>query len=559
MARQENIIAPSTPEAAVQFFRSEQERYARLVKKAGITPGVKRPASRTETFLMADLFDNPMGLMGFEFVEFASPVPDTLEPVFEKLGFTLVAKHRSKDVVLYRQGQINFIVNRDPKSPAGYFAAEHGPSACGLAFRVKDSHKAYELALALGAQPIDMPTGPMELRLPAIKGIGGAPLYLIDRFEEGRSIYDIDFEFLEGVDRNPVGHGLKIVDHLTHNVYRGRMAFWANFYERLFNFREIRYFDIQGEYTGLTSKAMTAPDGKIRIPLNEESSKGSGQIEEFLMQFNGEGIQHVALLSDDLLQTVDKLALAGVPLDDRAERHLLRDARGAPARPRPAGERAQDARHPGRRQHRGRQAPAAAADLLRDDARAGVLRVHPEEGRRRLRRGQLQGPVPVDRARPDRRGVLQAAELMDGYLSGFGNEFATEALEGALPVGRNSPQRCPYGLYAEQLSGTAFTAPRADNRRSWLYRIRPSAMHQPFEPLAAGRIVSDIRRRADAAEPAALGSAADAVGADRFRPGPGDDGRQRRARRRRPAPRPTSMPPTARCRAAPSTTPTARC
>jgi 4-hydroxyphenylpyruvate dioxygenase len=263
---------------------------------------------------MADLFDNPMGLMGFEFVEFASPVPDTLEPVFEKLGFSLVAQHRSKDVALYRQGQINFIVNRDPKSPAGYFAAEHGPSACGLAFRVRDSHKAYNLALELGAQPIDMPTGPMELRLPAIKGIGGAPLYLIDRFEEGRSIYDIDFEFLEGVDRNPPGHGLKIVDHLTHNVYRGRMAFWANFYERLFNFREIRYFDIQGEYTGLTSKAMTAPDGKIRIPLNEESSKGSGQIEEFLMQFNGEGIQHVALLTDDLLQTVDKLALAGVPL-----------------------------------------------------------------------------------------------------------------------------------------------------------------------------------------------------------------------------------------------------
>ncbi len=263
---------------------------------------------------MADLFDNPMGLMGFEFVEFASPVPNTLEPVFEKLGFTLVAKHRSKDVVLYRQGQINFIVNRDPKSPAGYFAAEHGPSACGLAFRVKDSHKAYERALELGAQPIEMPTGPMELRLPAIKGIGGAPLYLIDRFEEGRSIYDIDFEFLEGVDRNPVGHGLRIVDHLTHNVYRGRMTFWANFYGKLFNFREIRYFDIQGEYTGLTSKAMTAPDGMIRIPLNEESSKGSGQIEEFLMQFNGEGIQHVALLTDDIMGTVDKLALAGVPL-----------------------------------------------------------------------------------------------------------------------------------------------------------------------------------------------------------------------------------------------------
>jgi len=145
------------------------------------------------------------------------------------------------------------------------------------------------------------------LRLPAIKGIGGAPLYLIDRHEEGSSIYDIDFNFIEGVDRNPVGAGLKIIDHLTHNVYRGRMAYWAGFYEKLFNFREIRYFDIKGEYTGLTSKAMTAPDGMIRIPLNEESSKGAGQIEEFLMQFNGEGIQHVAFLTDDLLKTWDAL------------------------------------------------------------------------------------------------------------------------------------------------------------------------------------------------------------------------------------------------------------
>ncbi len=282
---------------------------------------------------MSDLFENPMGLMGFEFVEFASPTPNVLEPVFETMGFTLVAKHRSKDVVLYRQGEINFIVNREPKSPAGYFAAEHGPSACGLAFRVKDSHKAYELALARGAQPLDMPTGPMELRLPAIKGIGGAPLYLIDRFDEGRSIYDIDFEFIDGVDRHPVGHGLRLLDHLTHNIYRGRMAYWAAFYERLFNFREIRFFDIKGEYTGLTSKAMTAPDGKIRIPLNEESSRGAGQIEEFLMQFNGEGIQHIALLSDNLLATWDSLKKAGVPfmtappatyyemLDDRLPGH----------------------------------------------------------------------------------------------------------------------------------------------------------------------------------------------------------------------------------------------
>ena len=263
---------------------------------------------------MADLYDNPMGLMGFEFVEFASPTPGLLEPLFEKLGFTLVARHRSKDVLLYRQGAINFIVNRDPGSPAMYFAAEHGPCACAMAFRVRDSHHAYARALELGAQPVEMSTGPMELRLPAIKGLGGAPLYLIDRFEDGKSIYDIDFAFIAGVDRHPVGHGLKLIDHLTHNVYRGRMAYWAAFYERLFNFREIRYFDIQGAHTGLTSKAMTAPDGKIRIPLNEEAKQGGGQIEEFLMQFNGEGIQHVALICDDLLATVDSLQMAGVEL-----------------------------------------------------------------------------------------------------------------------------------------------------------------------------------------------------------------------------------------------------
>ncbi|HTN47801.1 MAG TPA: 4-hydroxyphenylpyruvate dioxygenase [Burkholderiaceae bacterium] len=264
---------------------------------------------------MADLFDNPMGLMGFEFVEFASPQSDVLEPLFEKMGFSLVARHRSKDVLLYRQGDINFIVNREPKSLAGYFAAEHGPSACALAFRVRDSHRAYARALELGAQPIDVPTGPMELRLPAIKGIGGAALYLIDRFEDGKSIYDIDFDWMPGVERHPRGHGFRIVDHLTHNVYRGRMAFWGGFYEKLFNFREIRYFDIKGEYTGLTSRAMTAPDGKIRIPLNEESGKGgTGQIEEFLMKFNGEGIQHIALLTDDLFTSVDALQMAGVPL-----------------------------------------------------------------------------------------------------------------------------------------------------------------------------------------------------------------------------------------------------
>ncbi len=262
---------------------------------------------------MADRFENPMGLDGFEFVEFTAPERGQLERVFELSGFTKVARHRTKDVELWRQGGINFIANYEPKSHAFYYAHEHGPSACGLAFRVKDARKAYDMAIEKGAQPIEVPTGPMELRLPAIKGIGGALLYLVDRYEEGKTIYDIDFEWLEGVDRHPEGCGFEVIDHLTHNVYRGRMDFWADYYERLFNFREIRYFDIKGEYTGLLSRAMSAPDGKIRIPLNEEGAGGKGQIEEFLMQYNGEGIQHIAFSCDNLLKAWDKLKKRGVP------------------------------------------------------------------------------------------------------------------------------------------------------------------------------------------------------------------------------------------------------
>ena len=262
---------------------------------------------------MTDLFENPMGLCGFEFIEFCSIERGVLEPVFEMTGFTKVASHKTKQVDLYRQGGINLLINYEPASNAFYFAQEHGPSACGMAFRVKNSRVAYERALELGAQPIEIPVGPMELRLPAIKGIGGAPLYLIDRFEEGSSIYDIDFEFIPGVDRNAEGCGFNIIDHLTHNVYRGRMDYWSNFYESLFNFRQIRYFDIKGEYTGLLSKALTAPDGLIRIPLNEEASKETGQIEEFLMQYNGEGIQHIAFSCDHLLECWDRLKAMGTP------------------------------------------------------------------------------------------------------------------------------------------------------------------------------------------------------------------------------------------------------
>lgn len=267
---------------------------------------------------MADLFDNPLGLDGFEFVEFSALEKGILEPVFERMGFAMIARHRSKDVQLWRQGDINLIANYEPRSPAAYFAAEHGPSACGMGWRCRDAAKAYAEAIARGAEPVEIRTGPMELRLPAIRGIGGSIIYLIDRYEgknggDDLSIYDIDFIYEAGVERHPAGAGLKIIDHLTHNVYGGRMAHWAAFYERVAGFREIRYFDIKGEYTGLTSKAMTAPDGKIRIPLNEEGAGGGGQIEEYLRAYNGEGIQHIAFACDDLYATWDRLTTLGNP------------------------------------------------------------------------------------------------------------------------------------------------------------------------------------------------------------------------------------------------------
>ena len=287
---------------------------------------------------MADLFDNPLGLDGFEFIEFCAPARGVLEPAFAAMGFTLIARHRSKDVELWRQGAINLVANYEPKSPAAWFAAEHGPSACGMGFRVRDAALAYRRALERGAEPVEMRTGPMEMRLPAIRGIGGSIIYLIDRYPghetgDDLSVYDIDFKYLPGVDRHPAGAGLAVIDHLTHNLYGGRMAHWAAFYERIFNFREIRHFDIKGEYTGLTSKAMTAPDGRIRIPLNEEGTKGGGQIEEYLRAYNGEGIQHIAFACDDLCAVWDRLKALGthfVPappatyyemLDDRLPGH----------------------------------------------------------------------------------------------------------------------------------------------------------------------------------------------------------------------------------------------
>lgn len=258
---------------------------------------------------------NPMGLDGFEFVEFAAPTPGALDPVLAMLGFEQVAEHRSKAVALWRQNDINIVVNHEPRSPAWFLAQEHGPCAAGLAFRVGDAHQAYDRALALGAEPCNVPAGPMELRLPAIRGIGGAPLYLVDRPAGNGSIYAIDFAFADGVERRPAGVGLAAIDHLTHNVYRGRLQRWAGFYERLFGFREQRRFDIRGQHSGLVSRAMVAPDGKIRIPLNEEApqSAGHGQIDEFLTRYQGEGIQHVAFACDDLLAVCERLRQRGLP------------------------------------------------------------------------------------------------------------------------------------------------------------------------------------------------------------------------------------------------------
>jgi 4-hydroxyphenylpyruvate dioxygenase len=259
---------------------------------------------------------NPLGLDGFEFIEFCAPQSGPLEAVFSAMGFALVARHRSKQVHLWRQGEINFVINYEPRSPAAYFAAEHGPSVCGMGFRVSNARSAHRLAVERGAEPVEISAAAMELKLAAVRGIGGALIYFVDRYASAAnpgalSIYDVDFEYLPGVDRTPRGAGLKLIDHLTHNVYHGRMAYWANYYERIFGFREIRYFDIKGEYTALTSKAMTAPDGKIRIPLNEEGKAGGGQIEEFLRSYNGEGIQHVAFLCDDLIASWDRLKSLG--------------------------------------------------------------------------------------------------------------------------------------------------------------------------------------------------------------------------------------------------------
>src|SRR5262245_686625 len=227
------------------------------------------------------------------------------------MGFAPVARHRSKDVTLWRQGQVNFVVNAEPDSFAQRFAAQHGPCACAMAFRVVDARHAYERALSLGAEPGETKVGPMELAIPAIKGIGGSLLYFVDRYGDSSSIWDVDFRWTGERDPHPDGVGLFYIDHLTHNVHRGRLDHWAGWYEKLFNFKQIRFFSIEGKLTGLISRAMTSPCGKIRIPINE-SIDDKSQIEEYLKDYKGEGIQHVALGSRDLYDTIEKLGQKGL-------------------------------------------------------------------------------------------------------------------------------------------------------------------------------------------------------------------------------------------------------
>jgi 4-hydroxyphenylpyruvate dioxygenase len=257
--------------------------------------------------------DNPMWTDGFEFVEYTAPDATLLRTLFERLGFPACARHRSKNITLHRQGDINFIINAEPGGFAYHFARAHGPSVCAMAFRVRDAAFAYRRALEQGAKPGPMTAGPMELNIPCIEGIGGSLIYLVDRYGE-RSIYDVDFVALPGPAIDTVT-GLTVIDHLTHNVHRGNMNLWSGFYERLFGFREIRYFDIEGKKTGLLSRAMTSPCGKIRIPINE-SQDNKSQIEEYLSEYGGEGIQHIALASRDIFASVDALRGRSVEFQD---------------------------------------------------------------------------------------------------------------------------------------------------------------------------------------------------------------------------------------------------
>ncbi|HEX7989449.1 MAG TPA: 4-hydroxyphenylpyruvate dioxygenase [Stenotrophomonas sp.] len=269
-------------------------------------------------------FENPMGIDGFEFVEFGAPAGQAaqLHAYFKNMGFTAVLRHRQRAITVYRQGGVNFLVNEEPNSFAADFAAKHGPSACGFAIRFqKPAAEVLSAALGNGAEEVELLAETRAVSAPVIKGIGDCMLYLVDRYGGAGSIYDTDYEPIEGADQNPAGFGLTFIDHLTHNLYLGNMQQWSDYYERLFNFREIRYFDIKGAKTGLVSKAMTAPDGVVRIPLNESSDPKS-QINEYLDAYKGEGIQHIACFTDNIYDTVEAMRAQGIEFLDTPDTYF---------------------------------------------------------------------------------------------------------------------------------------------------------------------------------------------------------------------------------------------
>lgn len=258
--------------------------------------------------------ENPIGLDGFSFLEFATPDRKTLESQFAALGFTKIATHKRKAITIHKQHHIVFLINTEKASLAEQFAHAHGPSACAMGFNVKDAKQAFEKAVANGASPFTITVNPGELHFPAIFGIGGSIIYFTDKALL-ENYFNEHFDFTEPYHDNCPGAGLLEIDHLTHNLAQGHMEIWRHYYQDIFNFEQIRYFDIKGKQTGLISHAMGAPDGKIKIPLNEGTEEDS-QIEEFLRDFKGEGIQHVALTTNDIYKTVESLRANGIQFMD---------------------------------------------------------------------------------------------------------------------------------------------------------------------------------------------------------------------------------------------------
>jgi len=250
--------------------------------------------------------ENPAGTDGFEFVEVAAPDPTELRALFARMGYQKVAKHRTQDIELWQQGDITYVLNYDANSFAAKFVEEHGPCAPSMGWRVVDAQKAFDHAVSKGAKPYE--GDGRVLDVPAIYGIGGSLIYFVDQYYE-TSPYNDEYEWL--AQSKPRGVGFFYLDHLTHNVFKGNMDTWFKFYGDLFNFREIRFFDIEGKFTGLFSRALTSPCGRIRIPINEDRGE-TGQIVAYLKKYNGEGIQHIAVGSDGLYDSVDAIAENGV-------------------------------------------------------------------------------------------------------------------------------------------------------------------------------------------------------------------------------------------------------